>query len=95
MLERTYNNLEVMEIPPLLCKLFNCDYVKFKLTIDNQYCNWYGKKQYRLKNGFYLHSISEVIESIKDFATKEATITIKIYNLINTKCLAKVTIYNK
>lgn len=50
MLERTYNNLEVMEIPPFLCKLFNCDYVKFKLTIDNQYCNWYGKKKNTIYN---------------------------------------------
>lgn len=95
MMERSYNNLELFEIAPILCKLFNCDYVKFKLIIDNQHCNCYGKKHYRLKNGFYLHSISEVIEMIKEFATKEATITIKIYNLINTKCLAKISIYNE
>lgn len=95
MIERSYNNLEVMEIPPILCKLFNCDYVKFKLNIDNLYGNKYLIKHYRLKNGFYLNSISEVIEIIKEFATKEGTITIKIYNLINTKCLAKLTIYNK
>ena len=78
-----------------LCEIItNHEQIKYKLFIVNPHKTINNNSIYfRLKNGFYYKTISDIINAINNFAIDNATIQIKFYNMFN-KCFYEATFDN-